>query len=218
MIVLFDELDKFNEQMLLRCTSLSQRWASPLLKDYLRFSDRKCNVLGIILLLQYIFNNRLVNELPSLRLGLYGKPEMRNLHFNISHSSDAVVLLIDQLFPVGVDIMSFSEADICKEILQFYLCENEISAISDMMDAVKLWTLKEAFSKQIGLGMMFNFKSLDFSKFISVNTFPFLTTSMGTYKIKDYMVSYCGSSCYSIYHMHYEEFFQALRFIESHEM
>ena len=82
----------------------------------------------------------------------FGKPCFKNsdLHFNISHSHDAVVCSVSEK-PIGVDIEIITE--IRPKILDKYFTLSEKQQISTPVDFYKLWTLKEAYGKLRGIGV-----------------------------------------------------------------
>lgn len=105
----------------------------------------------------------------------YGKPRLAgrsqsaSLHFNLSHTEDAIVLLVKEHGEVGVDIecldrdfkgsvldiagRSFTEA----EVWNISRAENQNHRF------LELWTLKEAYAKTIGLGLSAPLSEISFN-------------------------------------------------------
>jgi len=88
-----------------------------------------------------------------------------SLNFNLSHSGSVAAIAISSTCPLGVDIepvVQSPDTDILDSILSTgelaYL--NSRPALLRQLDFVRLWTLKESYSKLLGRGL-----SLDFSSF-----------------------------------------------------
>jgi 4'-phosphopantetheinyl transferase len=107
------------------------------------------------------------NELE-FRTGPYAKPALigaQELHFNVAHSEDDLIIAIAQR-PLGIDIESkrsipeiealagtvFSEAELA--------CWRRLSLQSRLDNFLGLWTRKEALLKGIGLGITEHLKSV----------------------------------------------------------
>lgn len=99
--------------------------------------------------------------------GTYGKLGLESdtceLHFNLSHSHDAIVIAVARNCAVGVDVEFMQARSTMLDIARHYFhsCEyqviNEIQESGDNQGALRLfykfWTLKEAFIKADGRGM-----------------------------------------------------------------
>lgn len=96
----------------------------------------------------------------------FGKPYLKNfknLYFNISHSNNITVCCIDTK-EVGIDIemirplnkFALKKVLSCSEKLQLYKSERK----DEMF--FKFWTLKESFVKNIGQGISYPLKSVEF--------------------------------------------------------
>lgn len=83
-------------------------------------------------------------------LDKYGKPQSDKIHFNISHTDGYIVIALSDK-PVGVDIEVVKEMD--NSIVKFISSEQEYDAIHNNVDAIKLWTNKEALLKAVGIGL-----------------------------------------------------------------
>ena len=101
----------------------------------------------------------------SFKYNKYGKPELSNIfkyldiHFNLSHSNDMVIIAICKKINVGVDL-EYIEDDSINELInnqiftleeQKYLCS--LSYESCKMKFYDFWTCKEAVMKLIGKGL-----------------------------------------------------------------
>lgn len=103
-----------------------------------------------------------------------GKPEIAEpagtgLHFNLSHSDGLVVCAVARGRRVGVDVESLDRAAPARVDATRLLAGPEIRAIDDAAAAerdrmfLRLWTLKEAFLKGLGLGLSVALHSFAFS-------------------------------------------------------
>ena len=92
----------------------------------------------------------------------HGKPAIDpsfGLEFNISHSEKLVACAISASEEVGVDVEAFSRAEDVLEIAPRIFSRDELKHLEGLRGnekehyAVKLWTLKEAYSKALGRGL-----------------------------------------------------------------
>jgi phosphopantetheinyl transferase len=99
-----------------------------------------------------------------------GKPVATNaaaVSFSVSHVEDAVAVAVSSHANVGLDIESVDQ-DVCDAVIAGFCDRDEYHAVSDLRpsqktrEAVRLWTLKEAYSKLTGLGHARDFKSMSF--------------------------------------------------------
>lgn len=121
---------------------------------YKKYEDSLRGLYGKLLLK----NELKVKEL-NLSYNQYGKPyieDMKNTHFNISHSGEWVVLAVDNV-PIGIDIQEITNIDL--KIAKRFFSSEESEYIYSLdeksrVDAFfKLWSLKEAYVKADGRGL-----------------------------------------------------------------
>ena len=98
-----------------------------------------------------------LNEEIEFGFSNFGKPYIKNIndfHFNISHSGDWIVCVIDKN-SVGIDIEKISTIDLDISKNFFSNKEHEDLMLSnDPFDYFfKLWTLKESYIKYLGKGL-----------------------------------------------------------------
>jgi phosphopantetheinyl transferase len=127
-------------------------------------------------------------------IGPHGKPYItgNRIYFSISHSENYVAYVIAKK-EVGLDLQtqrSFSNIDgIIKKICH----PNEAQLLSESKnietDFLKLWNLKEAFSKCTGLGIQAHFANIDFSELIK-NPFLEDNTPVISVENKNYEVQF----------------------------
>ena len=138
--------------------------------DCFRFEDdKKRTVVGEMLARQAISEwCGTAEESITFEIAEHGKPYAKNLNieFNISHSADMVVCVVDNN-PVGVDIEKIRPVDLNTAKRIFYEEETRyiFGCIPNTEDynhhlnnAVlqrffKLWTKKEAYGKLLGMGL-----------------------------------------------------------------
>jgi 4'-phosphopantetheinyl transferase len=106
--------------------------------------------------------------------GAYGKPFIHTnqfLDFNLSHTQNIIVLAVTKLGQIGIDIefahrpLEMLEKNICTDFELQELNSLPISLRNPFL--VQLWTLKEAFSKSLGLGLNKSFSSFGFKSIAS---------------------------------------------------
>ncbi|MFC4210505.1 4'-phosphopantetheinyl transferase family protein [Pedobacter lithocola] len=90
----------------------------------------------------------------------YKKPYINNIHFNISHSGDYVVIGLSTN-AIGVDI-EYINTNLDYQNL-IYQCFNgkEIKMITDLYSFYLFWTRKEALLKATGEGLTDNLPAID---------------------------------------------------------
>lgn len=98
----------------------------------------------------------------------YGKPSFvhyRDIHFNLSHSGDWVICGIGDT-PLGIDVEQIKEM---KSLFANRIYTEEESAFIDTSPLedrpkafYKIWTLKESYVKNVGMGLGIPFNSLSF--------------------------------------------------------
>jgi len=104
--------------------------------------------------------------------GSHGKPFLAgsSLRFNVSHSSDAMLLAIAHRREVGVDVEDGRNIDaVMDEVGDTVLSEPEKQALArldgeeERTNFLRFWTLKESFIKADGRGVSLPLKRIDVS-------------------------------------------------------
>lgn len=95
----------------------------------------------------------------------YGRPSVPaglvtpDIHFNLSHSGERLVLAVSRMPEIGVDIEASSRMRRVERIADRYFSEAEIDALlqldkeGQLMRFHELWTLKESYIKARGMGL-----------------------------------------------------------------
>lgn len=99
----------------------------------------------------------------------HGKPyikEYPDIYFNISHCKTMAVCVLGKE-PVGVDVESrrTCKASLMKRVLTKEELEAVKASEDEILEFFKYWTLKEAYGKATGVGMLYDYASTAF-KFI----------------------------------------------------
>jgi len=104
-----------------------------------------------------------------LQYGAYGKPFITEtsqfIDFNLSHTQDIFVLAVTKLGQVGIDIERSNRSLEALGIAEAICTEFELEELNSLPPnsrnafLLQLWTLKEAFSKSLGLGLNKSFSS-----------------------------------------------------------
>ncbi|MEO6013100.1 MAG: 4'-phosphopantetheinyl transferase superfamily protein, partial [Devosia sp.] len=104
-------------------------------------------------------------------VGPYGKPQVLipgapSPRFSISYTTDTLTIAVSQKFELGVDIESMpGPAD--REVPWQVLSSPERRAINALppaeqfMEFLRLWTLKEAYTKYFGMGAALDFRHVE---------------------------------------------------------
>ena len=101
-------------------------------------------------------------DLPIIEHSENGKPYFadRSASFSISHSKSAVaVLLTDRDLELGVDIEEVR--DLRSALVHRFASEKELTDLSTPLDAISLWTKKEAVAKRSGDGLRGDLRMID---------------------------------------------------------
>lgn len=103
----------------------------------------------------------------------YGKPYLNTaqnsikLYFNLGHSHNSIVYVITKNFDIGVDIEMYQNNFDLKEVAKFCFSRNENKKLHALPKEeqydyfYKIWTLKEAFTKALGVGLSYNLKKVN---------------------------------------------------------
>jgi len=103
----------------------------------------------------------------------FGKPFLigpagPRLEFNLSHTSNAVACAVARSRPVGVDVQADPGAGEIFSLAQHVFSERETAMLRQLSGAdrdraaTRLWTLKEALAKALGVGIRLPFPQIDF--------------------------------------------------------
>lgn len=127
--------------------------------DRLRFDSDKLLSLAAGLLIR-----RTVGDAPII-LNEHGKPYVRGggVYYSVSHSGCRAAIAVDSA-EVGLDVEKLPDRDYMKIARRFYH-PNELSCIQNADDPARaftrIWTRKEAYLKQIGIGIATDLSALD---------------------------------------------------------
>lgn len=100
----------------------------------------------------------------------YGKPLIKNeeIHFNCSHSKDALLISLDKNYSCGVDIEFVNFNRKVDKLLSKVLSNREIKLYQNINDSqekilffYKIWTIKEAITKERGTGIIASLSNID---------------------------------------------------------
>jgi len=173
--------DTLNDKLFTEALNLVDSEAQAKIKKFYRREDA-WRGLTAQLLLRYAMKERGISPGSAvLKRTQAGKPYLDgdvNLPFNITHDNSAVMLAYGDRNPpeeIGVDVMKLelprnetisSFIQILQEQLseseQVHLTREGTSDAGKLSDIFLLWTLKEAYSKALGLGLSFDFSRLDY--------------------------------------------------------
>ncbi|EON72160.1 4'-phosphopantetheinyl transferase family protein [Lysinibacillus sphaericus] len=149
------DISNYSELMNFVCSKKARRIAS-----YSNKIDAYRSLISELLMKYLLMKNLKCNHSEiNIRTNTYGKPYCTNgdFGFNVSHSGKWVVGVIGNC-EVGIDIEEM-KGDYDDEIIKYYFSSIEYHSYIQTPAEMKkehfynLWTLKEAFVKNIGLGL-----------------------------------------------------------------
>lgn len=93
---------------------------------------------------------------------------MPQVNFSISYAEPVVVIAVSEKLPVGIDVETVEDTS-TEDLITAFCCPCEQNLLhtgatsQNSRDFVRLWTLKEAYTKLVGLGHGIDFDSIGFS-------------------------------------------------------
>lgn len=148
-------------------------------KRYKRFvSKQQANQF---LLARTLLRSQLSKRVPSVLpyewvfvVDDYGKPRLAdgfshlNLHFNLSHSEELVVVVLSEGLDLGVDVECIHRPVFSMALAKRYFSKAELADLMKLTEQqqikriAQLWTLKESYLKTNGLGVRVPLSKLEF--------------------------------------------------------
>lgn len=163
MIYIFENTKNLDEKFIQQAFPLLSHERQQKINAYKILSDKVDGCVAFLLLRYALKNEYSITETPEFIFNEYGKPFLKNhnnIYFNISHCKNAVVCAVSEK-NIAVDIMDYRK--IHSNVINRVCSESEKSMLSlsqnQTKDFIKLWTMKECYSKLLGKGL-----SMDFSK------------------------------------------------------
>jgi 4'-phosphopantetheinyl transferase len=125
-----------------------------------RFDRHRNRFVRCRALLRQLIAERIGGQAAAIafRYGTYGKPELDEIHFNVSHAENLAAIALTRERPVGIDVEA---VDATREVLPLArtaFSPAERAALSVMTSEQQIaaffrgWTRKEAYLKLLGTG------------------------------------------------------------------
>lgn len=175
MIYIYSDIAEFDEndyRLLLEKASLQRIQKC---ESYRFFIDKKISLIAYLLLLYSAGKRFAFYGKPDFLIENNGKPyiSQSGFRFNLSHTREGVMCCTDSC-EVGCDIeYEVNETFFPKHVFS----RNEYELINEKTNPkeyfTKLWTLKEAYSKCIGIGLANDISSVDFSEELNKKHFSY---------------------------------------------
>lgn len=149
-------------------------------RDRIRFA--RCRAL-----LRLVIAHATRSDAASLvfHYGVYGKPRLRELHFNVSHAAQLAAIVLSREEPVGIDVEKIDPAADVMSLAHTAFSIDENAQLASLPHDARTaaffrgWTRKEAYLKLLGTGL-----SLPSDSFtISLTETP--STSIGDCELHD---------------------------------
>ena len=107
-------------------------------------------------------------------LGPFGKPYLKNssvdLHFNVSHSENFTYIAMTKSGEIGIDLECAHERQDLDSLARYVLHENEYCTFKSivyseqLMYFYRIWSLKEAIVKSVGIGLNYPLSKIQIPK------------------------------------------------------
>ncbi len=164
-VYIFKDLDSLSEVELNRISQVVSKSRLEKAQKFKRSIDRKnCIVAYLLLLIALQREFKIIGE-HTISYGIHGKPYLKeypNIHFNLSHCSQGVVCAVSR-DKIGVDIETIDETRIFFSPDIFSAKELEyIESKQEKDEFFRLWVLKEATVKCIGVGLAYGGNFIEF--------------------------------------------------------
>ena len=97
----------------------------------------------------------------------YVLPDLPCVHFSVSHTDGLSVVAVSRDRRIGIDIEA-EQSGLEHEFVRSFLSQREWNAVSLLSEAqrrrdvIRLWTLKEAYTKLLGIGIATDLQSFEF--------------------------------------------------------
>ena len=164
MLYIFENTDELNESILEKTNSLLSIQRQQKV-DSLRMIHDKINSTLVYLMLCFGLKNEYgIKTLPVFGSGKNGKPflyDYEKIYFNLSHCRNSCACIISDS-ETAVDIADYRKIS---DNTAKYFCTNEQFTDAEKSDdkakaLVRLWAMKECFSKISGDGLLMDFKTI----------------------------------------------------------
>lgn len=123
-------------------------------------NDKKLSILSKYLL-KIILSQKYHLDYNNIYYNKNGKPLIKGIYFNISHSNDYVVIALSNK-EIGIDIEKIREVNL--NIINYFCNDKEkgyiLKSNNNYKSLFEIYTFKEAYFKMIGTNL-FNIKSID---------------------------------------------------------
>lgn len=133
----------------------------------------------------------------AFRYNAYGKPELDDVHFNVSHSANIAVIALTPAglhIPIGIDVEAINPSAEVMSLARTAFSPEECAALAAMPEEERVpaffrgWTRKEAYLKLLGTG--FSLPSDSFTVPLTDEPLTFI----GDYALRDLEVP-AGFAC-----------------------
>lgn len=137
--------------------------------QYRFYKDRALCVFSWLLLRFSLKKEYGVTEMPEFEYSEYGKPKLSGseIRFNLSHCDTAVACGVDRK-EIGVDVQDFSP--LLHGVTGRFLTQREKEEAESIRkeelkckELARMWSLKEAYGKYLGVGLQYPAERTDFS-------------------------------------------------------
>jgi len=134
-------------------------------KRFIRWQDRQANILGKLLLIEWLKNNDFDPFiLKDIKYTKYGRPFLDlDIDFNISHSGQYVICAFAKGFKIGIDIEKIQEHnfDSFKSIFTTSEYQSIVHSNNSLKQFYEYWTQKESIIKANGKGLSIPLQEID---------------------------------------------------------
>lgn len=165
-----------------------------IIDSYRYMHDKKLSLIAYLLLRIGLLEEYGINSPISIVTDISKKPTIKEhpeIKFNISHCENCVSCAVTDV-EVGLDVQNFVNVD--SKMEELFMSEEEKKLVHNSsernMQSIRLWTIKEAYGKYFGDGILYNLCDVDFSK-CNEDSFTWGELKFNVKQMSSYILTTC---------------------------
>ena len=192
MVYIIDEVEKLDDDFLVNCQKLLSDERIAVCKRIRPSLGKKASVVVYLLLRIALYENYGIDEAIEFVHEEKGKPILKDyshIHFSLSHSHNIAACAVSDC-PVGIDVQQIGS--ISDKVAKRVLTDGEYEVFCKSQAPedyfCKVWTVKESYLKQLGVGITAGFKTISSENILDKMVF----------KNNNYYCCVCGNEAHNM--------------------